>query len=92
MSNTYSRGDVDDGLIVRRRPFGYMVRISNGEVGLLEPEYMKKMSGAWEDWYNNGSRLRVIVLGYTAGRKAPSQLRLASDPLIIESLQSSESN
>ncbi|MFI1585784.1 hypothetical protein [Embleya sp. NPDC020630] len=73
--------------MVRHRPFGMMVEMPNGEVGLLEPEYAEPVWRDTDGWYPDGTCLRVVVLGYTTPGPAspvPAQLRLASAPNIIE--------
>ncbi|MGW9211338.1 hypothetical protein ACWGR4_30730 [Embleya sp. NPDC055664] len=89
MANGYTRGTVVDAVVVRHRPFGMMVEMPNGEVGLLEPEYAEPVWRDTDGWYPDGTRLRVVVLGYTTpgpGKFQPAQLRLASAPHIIDAI------
>ncbi|MFF7250518.1 hypothetical protein ACFZBU_42385 [Embleya sp. NPDC008237] len=59
----------------------------NGEVGLLEPEYAEPLWRDTDGWYPAGTRVRVVVLGYTTpGEFRPAQLRLASDPNIVDAV------
>ncbi|MGW9213425.1 hypothetical protein ACWGR4_41560 [Embleya sp. NPDC055664] len=61
----------------------------NGEVGLPEPEYAEPVWRDTDGRHPDGTRLRVVVLGYTTpgpGEFQPAQLRLASASHIIDAI------